>query len=96
MGYSKGLTVNLRAYASSSSATWDDKVVALPGFRGGMARRGQEITVFLQTEGLNQEASVEASHNLESGTGSASIQDARFSFDARNLASRITPPSPLT
>jgi hypothetical protein len=79
------------AYASSSEVHRGDQVIRLPGFKGGIARQGEEVAVFLETDGLFAEASIEASHNLENETGQLSFTNASLSFDSQALASRVAP-----
>ena len=85
------LSAKLGAYASSSQAHWGNQFIHLPGFKGGIALEGKEIAVFLETDGLFEEASIEASHNLDSETGQLSLKSAGLSFDALKLSSRVAP-----
>ena len=79
------------AYASSSMASLGDQTIRLPGFKGGIVRQGTEVAVFLETNGLFDEASVEASHNLDNETGQLSLMGAGLSFDAQDISSRVAP-----
>ncbi len=84
-------SVKFGAYASSSQAHWGDQFIRLPGFKGGIAREGNEVAIFLETDGLFEEASIEASHNLDSGTGQLSLTSAGLSFDSLKLSGRVSP-----
>lgn len=84
-------SAKIGAYASSSRAHLDDQTIHLPGFKGGIARQGNEVAVFLETVGFFEEAGVEASHNLGSDVGKLSLTHAGLSFDSQQLSSRVTP-----
>ena len=84
-------TLKFGAYAPSSQARWKDQQIQLPGFKGGVARQGAEVAVFLETDGLHGEASIEARHNLDSETGQLSLTSAALSFDSQELSGRVSP-----
>jgi len=77
----------------SGQATWDDRVIALPGFKGDVSLRDADLTIALATVGLHddKEATIEAQHNLDSDTGQLSIQDVALSFNSQGLADRVFP-----
>lgn len=85
------LTMKIGVYASSSQVYWSGQSVQLPGFKGGVARQGAEIDVFLETDGLYEEASVDASHNLDHETGRLAMTNAGVSFGRSDLANRVSP-----
>ena len=78
-------------YASSSQLNWDDRLIRLPGFTGGIGRQGADVAVLLETAGLFEEAEIEASHNLDNDIGRLSVTGAALSFDAQKVSSRISP-----
>ena len=78
-------------YASSSQLNWNDQIIQLPGFKGGLGRQAGEVSVILETDGLFAEASVEASHNLDSGIGQLSLVNAALSFGSQALSNRVSP-----
>jgi hypothetical protein len=84
-------SVKFGAYASSSQAHLGNQIIRLPGFKGGVAKQGEEVAVFLETDGLFAEASIEASHNLGNEAGQLSVSNAGLSFDSQELASRVAP-----
>jgi hypothetical protein len=84
-------SIKFGAYASSSQAHWGEQVIRLPGFKGGIAREREEVVVFLETDGLYDEGSIEASHNLDSETGRLSLTSAGLSFDSLELSGRVSP-----
>jgi len=73
--------------------TWDDRVIALPGFKGDVSLQGADLMLALATVGLHdaREAAIEARHNLDSDTGQLSMQDVALSFDSQGLADRVSP-----
>jgi hypothetical protein len=73
--------------------TWDDRVIALPGFKGDVSLQGADLMLALATVGLHdaREATIEARHNLDSDTGQLSMQDVALSFDSQGLADRVSP-----
>jgi hypothetical protein len=73
--------------------TWDDRVIALPGFKGDVSLQGADLMLALATVGLHdaREATIEARHNLDSDTGQLSMQDVALSFDLQGLADRVSP-----
>ena len=77
----------------SGQAMWDDRAIALPGFKGDVSLRDADLMVALATVGLqdDKEATIEAQHNLDSNTGQLSIQDVAMSFDSQGLADRVSP-----
>ena len=85
------LSATIGVYASSSQADWGHQLIQLPGFKGGIVRQGAEVAVVLETDGLYEEASVEASHNLDNETGRLSLINAGLSFDSRELSNRVSP-----
>jgi hypothetical protein len=78
-------------YASAGTAHWNGQRIQLPGFKGGIARDGAEVAVFLETDGLFEEASLEASHNLDNENGQMSLTGAGISFDSQQLSARVSP-----
>lgn len=78
-------------YAAGSTANWNDQRIQLPGFKGSIAHDANEVAVFLETDGLFEEASVEASHDLDNGNGKLSLTNASISFDSQHLSRRISP-----
>ena len=79
--------------SQSGQATWDDRVIAFPGFKGDVSVQGADLMLALTTAGLHddKEATIEARHNLDSDTGQLSVQDVALSFDSQGLADRVFP-----
>jgi hypothetical protein len=79
--------------SSSGQATWDDRVIALPGFKGDVSLQDADLMLALATVGLHddKEATIEAQHNLDSDTGQLSIQDVALLFGSQGLADRVSP-----
>jgi len=77
----------------SGQATWNDRAIALPGFKGDVSLRDADLTIALATVGLHddKEATIEAQHNLDSDTGQLSIQNIALSFGSQGLADRVSP-----
>lgn len=84
------LFAKIGVYASSSQLNWNDQIIQLPGFKGGLGRQNEAVSVILETDGLFAEASIEASHNLDSGIGQLSVINAGLSFDSQALSNRIS------
>jgi hypothetical protein len=74
-------------------ATWDGRVVTLPGFKGDVSLQDAELMLALATVGLHddKEATIRARHNLDSDTGQLSMQGVALSFDSQGLADRVSP-----
>ena len=85
------LSAEMGVYASSSHINWGDQWIQLPGFKGGVSRQGAEVAVVLESNGLYEEASIEASHNLDNETGRLSLINAVLSFDSQDLSQRVSP-----
>ncbi len=86
-----GLSVASGVFAPSSRATWEKKVIALPGFKGRVSLNGSDAAADLQTVGLQQEAGIQARHNLGSGAGRVSLGDGILSFGKKKLSARVSP-----
>jgi hypothetical protein len=84
-------SAKLGFYASASTAHWNGQRIQLPGFKGGIARDGAEVAVFFETDGLFEEASLEASHNLDNENGQLLLTNAGISFDSQQLSGRVSP-----
>lgn len=89
----QALSATVVVDSPSSQATWGDRVIALPGFKGDVSLQGANMLVALATVGLQdgKEATIQARHNLASGTGQLSIQDIALSFDSQGLSDRVSP-----
>ncbi len=89
----QGLAAKVVFDSASSQATWDDSLIALPGFKGDLSLQGADVTIALATVGLHKEkeANIQAQHNLDSNTGQLSIDDAALSFSAQELSDRVSP-----
>ena len=85
------LSAKTGVYASSGQANWGGQLIELPGFKGGIARTDAEVAAVLETDGLHEEASIEAFHNLDTDTGRLSLLNASLSFDAQELSGRVSP-----
>ena len=85
------LFAKIGVYASSSQLNWNNQIIRLPGFKGGLGRQNEALSVILETDGLFAEASIEGSHNLDSGIGQLSLIDAGISFDSQALSNRVSP-----
>lgn len=85
------LSAKTGIYASSSQARWENQVVRLPGFKGGIDLRGADVAVLMETAGLSQEAHIQASHNLDKDTGRLSMRGGALSFDTQKLSKRVAP-----
>ena len=89
--WNEQLFAKFGVYTSSSQLNWNDQIIQLPGFRGVLDRQNEALSVILETDGIFAEASVEASHNLDSGIGQLSVINAGLSFDSQSLSNRVSP-----
>ncbi len=89
----QALSATVVAGSPSSQARWDDRVIALPGFKGKISLQGADLMVALDTVGLQdaKEATIQAQHNLDSDTGQLSIQGVGLSFASQGLSDRVSP-----
>jgi hypothetical protein len=85
------LSANLGVHAPQSAATFEQRSVNLPGLKGQVSYQSGDVTVELHTLGLQQNGSISAQHDLDTGAGQLTINDAGASFDAQSLSSRILP-----
>ena len=85
------LSANLGAHAPQIVATFEQRVVNLPGVKGQVSYQGGNVVAELQTLGLHPDGSISARHDLDTGDGQLTISDAGASFDARSLSSRVSP-----
>ena len=85
------LSANLGVHVPKSVATFEQRIVNLPGWKGEVSYQGGNVAVELQTLGLHQNGSIKARHDLDTGAGQLTISDAEASFDAKSLSSRVSP-----
>jgi len=85
------LSANLGIHVPQSVATFEQRIVNLPGVKGQVSYQGGNGAVDLQTLGLHQNGSIKAQHDLDTGAGQLTISDAGASFGAQSLSSRVSP-----
>ncbi len=87
----RSLSMNVAVDSLSSQLTWDQLVIAFPGFSGNVSLHDEKVMAELTTVGLDDEATIKAEHDLGADTGRISIEGASLSFDSQKLSSRISP-----
>lgn len=85
------LNANLGIFAPQSMASFEDRIVNLPGLKGQVAYQSGGIAVELQTLGLHKNGSIETRHDFDTGAGQLTISDTEASFDELSLSSRVSP-----
>lgn len=86
-------TVSAKAglYMPSAQATLDTRTIALPGLKGTVSMQNGQVVVDSNTVGLQQDGTLGAQHNIDTGKGRININDAMISFGAQSLSNRISP-----
>ncbi len=87
----QSMSINVEVDAASGELTWDERIVAIPGFNGDISLQDDEIVARLTTVGLHSDAKIQVEHNLGSDTGRLSIHGGSLSFDAQRLSGRVSP-----
>lgn len=87
----EALTANLGVYTPQTVAIFEQRTVNLPGLKGEASFQNGIVAVELQTLGLNQNGSIRARQDLDTGTGQLNVNDAGASFDVQSLSSRVSP-----
>ena len=90
----RGATVatNVSLSPKAASVSWPDSTIVLPGVRGSISLQENEVTassVIFDDEGTLS-AHVYASHNVATGEGSISIDDATLLFDVGELSGHFS------
>jgi hypothetical protein len=86
-----GPAASLVVHAPRGVATLTQRNLELPGFNGRVSYQDNSVTATLETLGLQQNGSIDARHNLDTGTGRLTVVDVGASFAAKSLSSRVSP-----
>jgi hypothetical protein len=85
------LSATLGVHAPQGVATFEQRIVNLPGLKGQISYQSGNVAVELQTLGLHQNGNIRAQHDFDTGAGQLTISDAGASFDTHSLSSRVSP-----
>ena len=78
-------------YAPSSQAVFNERTIALPGFKGSVSLQGNDTAIDLMSTGLHQNGAIEAHHNSITSAGKLTVDGATVSLGAQKLSKRVMP-----
>ena len=84
-------TAGAVVFAPSGQVSLGNQVVATPGVKGEIQLRDTMIEADLATVGIHENATIAATHNLESESGEMRLEGAAISFGNQKLSDRIAP-----
>ncbi len=84
-------SVSSGIFSPKSELTLGNMIISSPGFKGRISQRNSDISIDLDTVGLQQEGAISAKHNLENGDGMFQLTNATSSFSEQALSSRVSP-----
>ena len=85
------LALKSGVFAPSSQASFGERRITLPGFKGDVSLQGSSLATDLATVGLHQNGTVKVQHSLDTRTGHMIVGEAVVSFGAKSLSSRVSP-----
>ena len=85
------LSATFDIYVPSVQAALDTQTVALPGVKGSVSLQDTQVAIDSETVGLQQNGTLKARYNADTGKGQINLNGAMVSFGSRSLSNRVSP-----